>query len=151
MASALTRIGVSMHRKDYDTLAFSFGESRFVTRSEFIREAIKHYIADSECQSPKGTEQAGTVIIVFDRSQPGAVVRLNRIQQQYLNIVRSCLELPLEGGYYIRLVVLTGEASAIVEFADKSMGGKGIKKVLRSMASIDSKGKEDTSRRVLDV
>jgi CopG family nickel-responsive transcriptional regulator len=125
----LTRIGVSMQKaelKQCELLIRKFGYS---SRSECIREAMKHYIGQSEKLDRQDEKQLGIIVILYEPVREGVMNSLDRIQLMYQEMTLNRFDFFNEDDACVRMLVTEGEGKAIAELSDRFMDIKGVRQV----------------------
>lgn len=124
--SKLCRFGVSMESdllREFDTL---IARRRYVNRSEAIRELLREKLADLQLRKSHA-RAVGAVTIVYNHNKRELLRRITDIQHDYARLIRSSVHVHLDHDDCLEVIVVCGQVSKIVEFADSLIGVKGIR------------------------
>jgi CopG family transcriptional regulator, nickel-responsive regulator len=124
MASDLVRFGVAMEKSlldDFDTLV----EARKVTRSELLRDLARAEVART--QVARGVPAVGSLTLVYDHHVRDLTERLNKVQHELGDRVRSTLHVHLDVHYCMEVIILRGRSDELQRIAERLLATRGVK------------------------
>jgi len=124
MGSELVRFGVAMERSlldDFDSLV----EARKVTRSELIRDLARAEVART--QVARGVPAVASLTLVYDHHVRDLTERLNQIQHELGDRVRSTLHIHLDAHYCMEVIVMRGRSDELQRIAERLLATRGVK------------------------
>lgn len=101
----------------------------YSSRSEGIRDAIRHYIVNYKWMDEIEGERIGTISLVYEHDQRGLVDNLTEIEHTYTDLINTSVHLHLDHNNCLEIIMLGGEGKVIKEVAEKIMALKGVKYV----------------------
>ena len=110
MKDALTRFGVAMEGSllaDLDALV----EARGVTRSEVLRDLVRAEVSKSNVG--RGVPAVAALTLVYDHHVRDLSEKLNDIQHDLGDRVRSTLHVHLDHDYCLEVIVLRGRSDEL--------------------------------------
>lgn len=132
---ALKRFGVSLEDGLLDALDNFVRENGFSNRSQAIRFLIEKNITEEKWQCNHLV--AGTVVLMYDRSQTGISRQIDSIQQQYPDVILSSSQYYINREFMLHTVTVMGEARRLTELSDKLRTIKGLKHAKLVMSRAD--------------
>ena len=124
MKDALTRFGVAMEGSllaDLDALV----EARGVTRSEVLRDLVRAEVSKSNVG--RGVPAVAALTLVYDHHVRDLSEKLNDIQHDLGDRVRSTLHVHLDHDYCLEVIVLRGRSDELKSIADRLLATRGVK------------------------
>lgn len=132
---ALKRFGVSLEDGLLDALDNFVRENGFSNRSQAIRFLIEKNITEEKWQCNHLV--AGTIVLMYDRSQTGISRQIDSIQQQYPDAILSSSQYYINREFMLHTVTVMGEARRLTELSDKLRTIKGLKHAKLVMSRAD--------------
>lgn len=132
---ALKRFGVSLEDGLLEALDNFVRENGFSNRSQAIRFLIEKNITEEKWQCNHLV--AGTVVLMYDRSQTGISRQIDSIQQQYPDVILSSSQYYINREFMLHTVTVMGEAHRLTELSDKLRTIKGLKHAKLVMSRAD--------------
>ncbi len=132
---ALKRFGVSLEDGLLEALDNFVRENGFSNRSQAIRFLIEKNITEEKWQCNHLV--AGTVVLMYDRSQTGISRQIDSIQQQYPDVILSSSQYYINREFMLHTVTVMGEARRLTELSDKLRTIKGLKHAKLVMSRAD--------------
>ena len=124
MKDALTRFGVAMEASllaDLDALVAARG----VTRSEVLRDLVRAEVSKSNVG--RGVPAVAALTLVYDHHVRDLSEKLNDIQHDLGDRVRSTLHVHLDHDYCLEVIVLRGRSDELKNIADRLLATRGVK------------------------
>lgn len=132
---ALKRFGVSLEDGLLEALDNFVRENGFSNRSQAIRFLIEKNITEEKWQCNHLV--AGTVVLMYDRSQTGISRQIDSIQQQYPDVILNSSQYYINREFMLHTVTVMGEARRLTELSDKLRTIKGLKHAKLVMSRAD--------------
>lgn len=132
---ALKRFGVSLEDGLLEALDNFVRENGFSNRSQAIRFLIEKNITEEKWQCNHLV--AGTIVLMYDRSQTGISRQIDSIQQQYQDVILSSSQYYINREFMLHTVTVMGEARRLTELSDKLRTIKGLKHAKLVMSRAD--------------
>ena len=106
-------------------------EKDYSSRSDAIRDAVRHYIKYYEWTNEIKGERAGTIIVLYDRVKRGLIESISRLHKDFKEIICSTLLLPVDSSENIRLelLILQGNGELMVALSEQMLRLNGVKYV----------------------
>jgi CopG family nickel-responsive transcriptional regulator len=123
----LERIGISLEDDllaQFDRLIERKG---YTSRSEAIRDLIREQLVQREWSESGGGEKVAVVTIVYDHASSSLAQKLTHIQHENHRAVVSALHVHMDEHNCLEVLVLRGEAGAIVSMAEGLVSTRGVK------------------------
>lgn len=123
----LERIGISLEDDllaQFDRLIERKG---YTSRSEAIRDLIREQLVQREWSESSGGEKVAVVTIVYDHASSSLAQKLTHIQHENHRAVVSALHVHMDEHNCLEVLVLRGEAGAIVAMAEGLVSTRGVK------------------------
>ena len=120
----LVRFGVAMEASlldEFDAIV----NARRSTRSELLRDLARAEITRAHQRSD--AKAVGTLTLVYDHHVRDLSEKLNQMQHELGDAVRSTLHVHLDHDHCLEVIVLMGRARELHEVADRLLGTKGVK------------------------
>jgi CopG family nickel-responsive transcriptional regulator len=124
MGSDLVRFGVAMEESllaDFDALV----EARKVTRSELLRDLARAEVART--QVARGVPAIASLTLVYDHHVRDLTERLNKVQHELGDRVRSTLHVHLDAHYCMEVIILRGRSDELQRIAERLLATRGVK------------------------
>lgn len=132
---ALKRFGVSLEDGLLDALDNFVRENGFSNRSQAIRFLVEKNITEEKWQCNHLV--AGTIVLMYDRSQTVISRQIDSIQQQYPDAILSSSQYYINREFMLHTVTVMGEARRLTELSDKLRTIKGLKHAKLVMSRAD--------------
>lgn len=132
---ALKRFGVSLEDGLLDALDNFVRENGFSNRSQAIRFLVEKNITEEKWQCNHLV--AGTIVLMYDRSQTAISRQIDSIQQQYPDAILSSSQYYINREFMLHTVTVMGEARRLTELSDKLRTIKGLKHAKLVMSRAD--------------
>ena len=129
MEKELVITGVAIHRdliSRFDDVIFERG---FASRSEGVRDAIRHYINYYEWMADVEGEHIGTLTLIYDHKIIGVADSIANIQHKYSDIIKSSIRIPLDSGNHLEVIILRGDGEDVKALTGRIMSLRGVKHV----------------------
>jgi len=129
MEKELGRTGVAIHRdliSRFDDVIFERG---FASRSEGVRDAIRHYINYYEWMAEVEGEHIGTLTLIYNHKITGVADSIANIQHKYSDIIKSSIRIPLDSGNHLEVIILRGDGENVEALTGRIMSLRGVKHV----------------------
>ena len=124
MASELVRFGVAMEKSlldEFDALV----EARGVTRSELLRDLARAEVVRT--QVARGVPAFASLTLVYDHHVRDLTERLNEIQHQLGDRVRSSLHVHLDHDHCMEVIVMRGRSDELQRVGERLLATRGVK------------------------
>jgi len=124
MASELVRFGVGMEKSlldEFDALV----EARGVTRSELLRDLARAEVVRT--QVARGVPAFASLTLVYDHHVRDLTERLNEIQHQLGDRVRSSLHVHLDHDHCMEVIVMRGRSDELQRVGERLLATRGVK------------------------
>jgi CopG family nickel-responsive transcriptional regulator len=122
--STLTRFGVAIEAPllaEFDALV----RERGCTRSELFRDLARAEVSRAKVR--RGVDAVATLTIVYDHHVRDLSERLNDLQHDLGDQVRSTLHVHLSHDYCLEVIVMRGRSDELQGVADKILATRGVK------------------------
>lgn len=119
------RFGVSLEDEVLKELDNLVVKHSFPNRSQAIRYLVKSSIVADKIEENKIV--AGAVVIVYDHHRRELNSKLMKVQHDYHDLILSTQHVHLDHDLCLETIAVKGEASKLIELADRIIGTKGIK------------------------
>ena len=132
----LVRTGVSIPGgliSRFDEIILERGYS---SRSEGIRDALRNYISYYEWMAEVEGELIGTLTLIFDSQKTGVADSITNIQHEYIDIIKSSINIPLDSGNHLEVIILRGEGKDVSALTGRIMSVRGVKHVKLNITSL---------------
>jgi CopG family nickel-responsive transcriptional regulator len=123
MSQDLVRFGVAMEPRLLEALD-RIAEGRSCTRSELLRDLARAEVARVLTQ--KRVPAVATVTLVYDHHVRELTEKLNDIQHELGDRVRSTLHVHLDHDHCLEVIVMRGRSDEIQAAADRLVGTRGV-------------------------
>ncbi len=123
--SDLVRFGVSIEDDLLKRFDQDIEKKGYSNRSEAIRDLIREQIVAEEWQSDK--ETVGTITIVYDHHTRDLSSNLTHIQHSFEGDIKSVLHIHLDHHNCLEVLVVSGKARLLQQFANQLVSIKGVK------------------------
>jgi CopG family nickel-responsive transcriptional regulator len=123
MDDELVRFGVAMDRALLAELDAVVG-SRGVTRSEVLRDLVRAEVV--RARVARGVPAVATLTLVYDHHVRELTEKLNELQHQLGDCVRSTLHVHLDEQRCLEVVVLRGRSDELQRFAERILATRGV-------------------------
>lgn len=120
------RFGVSLDSELLEKFDQHCAERSYQTRSEAIRDLIRHTLVQREWEQAEG-DLAGTLTLVYDHHKSGLSQKLTEIQHEAHHVIQSSLHVHLDHHNCLEVIILKGDADTIKELGQKLISTKGVK------------------------
>ena len=112
-------------------------KSKYVNRSEFIRDMIRNRLVEEEWK--RDQKVVGTITLIYDHHTRELNKKLTDLQHHHHNMILATTHVHLDEDMCAEMILAKGQASQIKEIADLLRQQKG---VLHAALSISSTGKQ---------
>jgi CopG family nickel-responsive transcriptional regulator len=136
MEKEITRIGMDIPGDligRCDDLIFERGYS---SRSEGVRDAIRNYINYYEWLAEVEGELIGTLTLIYDPKITGVADSITNILQEYMDIIKSSIRIPLDSGNHLEVIILRGDGEDVKALTGRIMSLRGVKHVKLNITSL---------------
>jgi len=118
------------------------------SRSDAIRDAVRHYIKYYEWMNEVNGWRAGTIIVLYDGVKRGLIEAIARLQQDFKEIICSTMLVPVNNSENDRLelLILKGEGELIVALTEQMLRLNGVKFV--KLTTIEQGAKNSSTKAV---
>jgi CopG family nickel-responsive transcriptional regulator len=123
MDDELVRFGVAMDRSLLGELDALVG-SRGVTRSEVLRDLVRAELV--RARVARGVRAVATLTLVYDHHVRELTEKLNELQHQLGDSVRSTLHVHLDEERCLEVIVLRGRSDELQRFAERILATRGV-------------------------
>jgi CopG family nickel-responsive transcriptional regulator len=130
---AVDRFGVSIERSLLDRFDRQIARKGYTNRSEALRDLIRDHLVEQEWTA--GKEVVGALTLLYDHDVRELAETLGHFQHRAHALIRSTLHVHLDERHCLEVLVITGEAGAIREIADRLIGTRGVKHGKLTMTS----------------
>jgi CopG family nickel-responsive transcriptional regulator len=133
-----TRFGISMSSDlldDFDHLIKKMG---YKTRSEAIRDMIRHRLVDQEWIEPH-KETIGTITLVFSHEVRELSKVLTSLEHNYYKNILSSMHIHLDHHNCLEVLIVRGKSGTIRKIADKLISTKGVRHGKLTMSTVGKK------------
>ena len=124
MKDELVRFGIAMEASLLGELDAVVDE-RGCSRSELLRDLARAEVARSKTRT--GVEAVATLTLVYDHHVRDLSEKLNDLQHQLGEQVRSTLHVHLTHELCLEVIVLRGRATDLQDIADRVLATRGVK------------------------
>ena len=132
---ALRRFGVSLEDDLLSALDNFARDNGFANRSQAIRFLIEKNITEEKWQCNHLV--AGTVVLMYDRTAAGISRQIDKIQQDYLDVILSSSQYYINREFILHTTTVMGEARRLTELSDKLRTIRGLKHAKLVMSRAD--------------
>ncbi|OCW95161.1 transcriptional regulator [Macellibacteroides sp. HH-ZS] len=122
---SLKRFGVSLEDNLLESLDKFVTDNGFANRSQAIRFLVEKNVAETKWQCNHVV--AGTIILMYDQLKKDIATKIERVQQQYKDVILSSSQYYLNQNFCLHIVTVTGTAQRLTELSDGLITIKGIK------------------------
>jgi CopG family nickel-responsive transcriptional regulator len=119
----LVRFGVAMEAKLIEQLD-ALAEQRGSTRSELLRDLARAEVGRGLAQ--KRVPAVAAITIVYDHHVRELTERLNAIQHELEEQVRSTMHVHLDHAHCLEVIVMRGRADLLKAASDRLLGTRGV-------------------------
>jgi CopG family nickel-responsive transcriptional regulator len=129
MDEALVRTCVSLPNGLLDQFDEIISKRGYSSRSEAIRDSIRHYINSYKWMDSVEGQRIGIISLVYEHDQRGLSDDLTEIQHHHVGLITSSVHVHLDLDNCLEIIMLQGEGKDIKEVADAITALKGVKYV----------------------
>ncbi len=129
MEKELVRTGVSIRADLVGRFDETIFERGFASRSEGVRDALRHYINYYEWMTEVEGEHVGALTLIYDREITGVAGSIANVQQRYSAIIKSSIRIPLDSDNYLEVIILRGDGEEMRALTGHIMSLRGVKHV----------------------
>jgi CopG family transcriptional regulator, nickel-responsive regulator len=144
MDDELVRFGVAMDRALLGELD-AIVESRGVTRSEVLRDLVRAEVV--RARIGEDVPAVASLTLVYDHHVRELTEKLNALQHELGDRVRSTLHVHLDEHRCLEVVVLRGRSSELQRFAQRILATRGVTHGALEIVSDDSSSSRDRPSR----
>ncbi|HID28066.1 MAG: nickel-responsive transcriptional regulator NikR [Methanosarcinales archaeon] len=126
MNQDMMRIGVSLPNNLLEKFDEIIARRGYSSRSEGIRDAIRTYILNYEWMSDIKGERFGVIQIIYNPLQKGLANLIAEIQHEFIDLVQSSFQVPLDSNNIIEVIFAHGEGNRVKSIAERLMSLKGV-------------------------
>lgn len=98
----------------------------FGSRSQAVAWMIRETLLENRRESGEAV-MAGTVTLFFRQTRPGILEELAALKRRCLDEVIGSLQVQLEDGHLMEVILVQGPAGKLQDFTDKLVATKGVK------------------------
>src|ERR1700678_3316031 len=124
MKTDLVRFGVAMDRPLLEHLDVIVSD-RGVTRSEILRDLVRAEVVRT--QIARGVPAVASLTLVYDHHVRDLTERLNTVQHELGDRVRSTLHVHLDAHYCMEVIILRGRSDELQRIAERLLATRGVK------------------------
>jgi CopG family transcriptional regulator, nickel-responsive regulator len=124
MKSSLVRFGLAMDAPLLDEVD-ALVQARGCTRSELFRDLARAEVA--RAQIAHGVDAVATLTLVYDHHVRDLSEKLNELQHELGEQVRSTLHVHLSHDYCLEVIVLRGRSDELQSIAERILATRGVK------------------------
>jgi CopG family nickel-responsive transcriptional regulator len=124
MKTELVRFGVAMERSlldHFDVLV----KGRGVTRSEVLRDLARAEVV--RAQTKRAVPAVASLTLVYDHHVRDLTERLNDIQHELGDRVRSTMHVHLDHHYCLEVIIMRGRSDELQRIAENLLATRGVK------------------------
>lgn len=121
---AIRRFGVSLEEGLLMELDKYVVENSFPNRSQAIRALIEKYIVEKKWKC--NNVVAGAIVLVYNHHEGDIIVKLNRVQHEYYDVILSSQHFHLGHEICLEIVAVKGISKRLTKLSDKILGIKGV-------------------------
>ena len=133
----LVRTGVSIPGGLLSRFDEIISERGYSSRSEGVRDALRNYIRYYEWMTDEVEGGIiGTLTLIFDPQKTGVAGSITNIQREYIDIIKSCIHIPLDSDNHLEVILLRGEGKDVGALTGRIMSVKGVKHVKLNITSL---------------
>ncbi len=99
-------------------------ENSFPNRSQAIRALIEKYIVEKKWKC--NNVVAGAIVLVYNHHEGDIIVKLNRVQHEYYDVILSSQHFHLGQEICLEIVAVKGISKRLTKLSDKILGIKGV-------------------------
>ncbi|MFH0938653.1 MAG: nickel-responsive transcriptional regulator NikR [Planctomycetota bacterium] len=129
----LVRMSFSIEKPLYDKLEKLIKESRYINRSEFIRDMIREQLVVKQWKTDE--EALGTVTLVYDHHLRHLGEKLTSVQHHHHEQILATTHVHLDHDLCAEIIIIRGSVSSIQHIADELRQQKGILHAALSMST----------------
>jgi CopG family nickel-responsive transcriptional regulator len=123
--SEVARFSVSLEADLLQAFDAYVRDGGFATRSEAVRQLVRHGLAHEAFEAGAGTVMA-TLTIVYDHHRPQLVQKLLDLQHDHTDRVVASMHVHLDHDRCLEVLVLRGKGSELQALAEAIRGLKGV-------------------------
>ena len=138
MEKELVRTGLSIREDLISRFDETIFERGFASRSEGVRDAIRHYINYYEWMAEVEGEHIGTLTLSYDYKITGVGDSIANIRHEYRDIIKFSIRIPLDSGNHLEVVILRGDGEDVKALTGHIMSLRGVKHVELNITPIKS-------------
>ncbi|MCW4021206.1 MAG: CopG family ribbon-helix-helix protein [Candidatus Bathyarchaeota archaeon] len=112
----MTVISVSVPENLLQRVENSMREQGFANRSEIVRQALRHLIAEGRELTRLTGEVVATVTIIFERKAKRK--QISDVQHSYGDAISTFLHVHIDDDYCLEVIVVKGEADVLRRLVD---------------------------------
>lgn len=135
----MARKGVSIPWDLVDRFDEIISERSYASRSEGIRDAIRNYISYYEWMAEVEGELVGTLTLIYDHKITGVADSVTNVQQEYRDIIKSSIRIPLDSDNQLEVIILRGEGEDVKALTGRIMSLRGVKHVKLNITPLKNK------------
>jgi len=135
----MARMGVSIPWDLVDRFDEIISERGYASRSEGIRDAIRNYISYYEWMAEVEGELVGTLTLIYDHKITGVADSVTNVQQEYRDIIKSSIRIPLDSHNQLEVIILRGEGEDVKALTGRIMSLRGVKHVKLNITPLKNK------------
>jgi len=135
----MARMGVSIPWDLVDRFDEIISERGYASRSEGIRDAIRNYISYYEWMAEVEGELVGTLTLIYDHKITGVADSVTNVQQEYRDIIKSSIRIPLDSDNQLEVIILRGEGEDVKALTGRIMSLRGVKHVKLNITPLKNK------------
>jgi CopG family nickel-responsive transcriptional regulator len=122
----LTRISISLPRQLARELDGLVAERGFGTRSGAVNSMIREQVLEQR-QKAGDTVMMGTITLFFKQTRAGLLEDLASLKRRYVDEVIGTMQVLLEGGHLMEVIVVQGPARKLERITDALVACSGVK------------------------
>ena len=138
MEKEITRIAIDIPGDLISRFDEIISERGYASRSEGVRDAIRNYISYYKWMAEVEGELVGTLTLIYDHKITGVADSITNVQQEYMDIIKSSIRIPLDSGNHLEVIILRGDGEDVKALTGRIMSLRGVKHVKLNITSLKS-------------